>query len=130
MIYFSTRQFCSVAAKLNWGKDCERSSQPELLNIFFNNVSGEQLESTYHQHRLTPSLFTGSATTTGISRSLVFKCFSSCIQYTKCIENVFIEWCLVPAIKFIKGSLVKHNHCCFLGSLLRRIKRRKVMPAF
>lgn len=79
------------------------------------NVSGRHLESSYHQHQLIPSVSTGSTTTTGTSRALSFKCFSSCIPYTKCIENFIYR--VVPCsndqvVCFIKDSLVEHNHCC------------------
>lgn len=79
------------------------------------NVSGRHLESSYHQHQLIPSVSTGSTTTTGTSRALPFKCFSSCIPYTKCIENFIYR--VVPCsndqvVCFIKDSLVEHNHCC------------------
>lgn len=98
------------------------------------NVSGRQLESSYHQHQLIPSVSTGSTTTTGTSCSLSFKCFSSCIPYTKCIENFIYR--VVPCsndqvVCFIKDSLVEHNHCCVCTSMRNMTsKQRKIMPGF
>lgn len=88
----------------------------------------------YHQHQLIPSVSTGSTTTTGTSRALSFKCFSSCIPYTKCIENFIYR--VVPCsndqvVCFIKDSLVEHNHCCLCTSMRNMTcKQRKIMTGF
>lgn len=109
------------------------SGYPQCFSIFIN-VGGRQLESSYQQHQLIPSVSTGSTTTTGTSRTLSFKCFSSCIPYTKCIENFIYR--VVPCsndqvVCFIKDSLVEHNHCCVCTSMRNMTsKQRKIMPGF
>lgn len=120
---FSANQLCTVG------------TIPQATHSAFLekcNVSGRHLESSYHQ--LIPSVSTGSTTTTGTSRALSFECFSSCIPYTKCIENFIYR--VVPCsndqvVCFIKYSLVEHNHCCLCTSMRNMTsKQRKIMPGF
>lgn len=121
---FSANQLCTVGT----------TQATHSAFQFFFNVGGRQLESSYQQHQLIPSVSTGSTTTTGTSRALSFKCFSSCIPYTNCIENFIYR--VVPCsndqvVCFIKDSLVEHNHCCVCTSMRNMTsKQRKIMPGF